>query len=48
MQVFTRIVDSGSFTQAAKEMNISRASATSILEQLEQKLGVRLLRQNHP
>lgn len=43
MQVFTRIVDSGSFTQAAKEMSISRASATSILKQLEQKLGVRLL-----
>ncbi|WP_299196798.1 LysR family transcriptional regulator [uncultured Amphritea sp.] len=43
MQVFTRIVDSGSFTQAAKEMNISRASATSMLKQLENSLGVRLL-----
>ncbi|UTW01759.1 LysR family transcriptional regulator [Amphritea atlantica] len=43
MQVFTRIVDSGSFTQAAKEMNISRASATSMLKQLEKSLGVRLL-----
>lgn len=43
MQVFTRIVDSGSFTQAAKELKISRASATSILKQLEQHIGVRLL-----
>lgn len=43
MQVFTRIVDSGSFTQAAKEMKISRASATSMLKQLEKSLGVRLL-----
>ena len=43
MQVFSRIVDSGSFTQAAKELNISRASATSMLQQLEKKLGVRLL-----
>ncbi|SEQ39387.1 DNA-binding transcriptional regulator, LysR family [Amphritea atlantica] len=43
MQIFTRIVDSGSFTQAAKELNISRASATSMLKQLEQSLGVRLL-----
>jgi|TARA_R110002050_G_scaffold245808_3_gene383419 LysR family transcriptional regulator for bpeEF and oprC len=43
MQLFIRIVDSGSFTDAAQEMNISRASATTILKKLEDSLGVRLL-----
>jgi LysR family transcriptional regulator for bpeEF and oprC len=43
MQLFIKIVDSGSFTDAAREMNISRASATSILKKLEDDLGVRLL-----
>lgn len=43
MQLFVRIVDTGSFTQAAMDMNISRASATSTLKNLETSLGVRLL-----
>ena len=43
MRLFTRIVDLGSFTAAAEDMNVPRATATYTLQQLEQRLGVRLL-----
>jgi LysR family transcriptional regulator for bpeEF and oprC len=43
MRLFTRIVDLGSFTAAAQDMNVPRATATHAMQQLERRLGVRLL-----
>ncbi len=43
MQLFVRIVDLGSFTGAAEQLEISRASATALTRQLEAHLGVSLL-----
>ncbi|MFP8965084.1 LysR family transcriptional regulator [Pokkaliibacter sp. CJK22405] len=43
MQLFTRIVETGSFTQAANSLNIPRATATHAIKQLEERLSVRLL-----
>ncbi|NML44561.1 LysR family transcriptional regulator [Ramlibacter sp. G-1-2-2] len=43
MRLFTRIVDLGSFTAAAEDLNLPRATATYSLQQLERRLGVRLL-----
>lgn len=43
MHLFTRIVDLGSFTAAAEDVNVPRATATYTVQQLEQRLGVRLL-----
>ncbi|MDM0087021.1 MULTISPECIES: LysR family transcriptional regulator [unclassified Variovorax] len=43
MQLFTRIVELGSFTQAANSLDIPRATATHALKALEARLQVRLL-----
>jgi LysR family transcriptional regulator for bpeEF and oprC len=43
MQIFVRIVDSGSFTRAAHALGISRARVTEALQDLEQALGARLI-----
>lgn len=43
MRLFTRIVDLGSFSRAAEQLDLPRASATQIIKQLETHLGVRLL-----
>ncbi|HEY9104172.1 LysR family transcriptional regulator [Chitinimonas sp.] len=43
MQVFTRIVELGSFTRAADDLNLPRATVTYTIKQLEARLGVRLL-----
>ena len=43
MQLFTRIVELGSFTQAAAVLDIPRATATHAIKQLEARLQVRLL-----
>ncbi|MGU7771864.1 LysR family transcriptional regulator [Burkholderia sp. MR1-5-21] len=43
MRLFTCIVDSGSFTRAAQQLGMQRASATQIMKQLEAHLGARLL-----
>lgn len=43
MQLFSRIVELGSFSKAAEQLDISRASATELIKQLEARLGVRLL-----
>lgn len=43
MRLYTRIVDLGSFTRAAEQLELPRASATQIIKQLEAHLGVRLL-----
>lgn len=43
MRLFTRIVDLGSFSRAAEQLDLPRASATQIIKQLETHLGARLL-----
>ena len=43
MRLFTRIVEFGSFSRAAENLDLPRASATQIIKQLEAHLGVRLL-----
>jgi DNA-binding transcriptional LysR family regulator len=43
LRLFTRIVELGSFTRAAGELGVPRASATHAIKALEQRLGARLL-----
>jgi len=43
MQVFMRIVDLKSFTKAADDLQLPRATVTHTIQQLEKRLGVRLL-----
>ncbi len=43
MQVFTRVVEAGSFTRAAETLEMPRATVTTSVQQLEAHLGVRLL-----
>ena len=43
MKLFTRIVELGSFTAAADGMDLPRATATHTIQQMEKRLGVRLL-----
>lgn len=43
MRVFTRIVELGSFSRAAEQFNLTRATATQIVKKTEAHLGVRLL-----
>lgn len=43
LQLFTRIVELGSFTRAAGALGIPRATATHAMKELEARLGTRLL-----
>jgi LysR family transcriptional regulator for bpeEF and oprC len=43
MQVFVRVVDSSSFSKAADTLDMPRASVTTVIQNLEALLGVRLL-----
>lgn len=43
MQLFIRIVELGSFTEAAGVLNVPRATATHAIKELEKRLGARLL-----
>ena len=43
LQLFTRIVESGSFSRAADMLEMPRPTATYAIQQLEARLGVRLL-----
>lgn len=43
MQVFTRVVDANSFTQAANIMDLPRSTVTTTIQNLERTLKVRLL-----
>jgi LysR family transcriptional regulator for bpeEF and oprC len=43
MQVFTRVVEANSFSKAAQAMRLSPSSVTSVIQNLEESLGVRLL-----
>jgi len=43
MQAFARVVETGSFTQAARTLHMSRTTVTQLVQQLEARLRVRLL-----
>jgi DNA-binding transcriptional LysR family regulator len=43
MRLFTRVVERRSFTQAAHDLDIPRSTATQVIKQLEDRLGVGLL-----
>jgi DNA-binding transcriptional LysR family regulator len=43
MQIFVRVLERRSFTQAAEDLLIPRATATNAVKRLEQRLGTRLL-----
>ncbi|GGP21188.1 LysR family transcriptional regulator [Silvimonas iriomotensis] len=43
LRVFVRIVDAGGFAKAADAMNLPRATATKLIQDLEKQLRVRLL-----
>ncbi len=43
LQLFVRIVEGGSFLQAAQALGIARSTATYAIKQLEQEIGVQLL-----
>lgn len=43
LQLFTRIVEMGSFSRAAEQLEIPRATATHAIKELEIRLGTRLL-----
>ena len=43
MHLFTRIVDLGSFTAAAEELDLPRSNVTYAVQALEKRLGARLL-----
>src|ERR1700761_7763153 len=43
MRLFARVVDRRSFTQAAHDLEIPRSTVTQVIQQMERRLGVRLL-----
>src|SRR5450631_1441024 len=43
MQVFVRVVETGGLTRAADSLQLPKATATTLIQQLEAALGVRLL-----
>src|SRR5690606_25337582 len=43
MQVFVRVVDANSFTRAADSLALPRTTVTTAIQNLERRLGVRLL-----
>ncbi len=43
MQAFTAVVEAGSFVRASEALNLSKASVTRYINDLESRLGVRLL-----
>ena len=43
MQTFVRVVDTGSFSAAARQLNIGQPAVSKTIAQLEDRLGVRLL-----
>ena len=43
LELFTRIVEGGSFARAARDLHVARSTATNAINLLEQEAGVRLL-----
>lgn len=46
MRIFVRVVESGSFSQAARDLNLSQPTASKQLAALEARLGTQLLKRN--
>lgn len=46
LELFTRIVDRGSFSAAAADLGVSRPVATAAIKALEERLGARLLQRS--
>src|SRR5690349_9691628 len=43
MRLFTRVVERKSFTQAANDTGVPRSTVTTVIRELEARLGVQLL-----
>jgi DNA-binding transcriptional LysR family regulator len=43
METFVRVVDTGSFSAAARQLRIGQPAVSKAMAQLEDRLGVRLL-----
>jgi DNA-binding transcriptional LysR family regulator len=43
MRVFVRVTERRSFTDAAEDLQLPRATVTNAVKRLEQRLGTRLL-----
>lgn len=43
MEVFVSVVDTGSFTRTAEQLSLPKATVSTLVRQLESRLGVRLL-----
>lgn len=46
LQIFVRVVESGSFSKAAREFGLTQPTATKHVAALEQRFGIRLLNRN--
>ena len=46
MRTFARVVESGSFSQAARDLNVSQPTVSKQLAALEARLGTQLLSRN--
>ncbi|ETF01168.1 LysR family transcriptional regulator [Advenella kashmirensis W13003] len=44
MQVFIQVMESGNFTRAAEALNVPRSTVSTLIQALEDRLGVQLLR----
>ena len=43
MRAFVQVVDSGSYTRAARQLDLHKATVSQQIRQLEDRLGTRLL-----
>lgn len=46
LRAFVAVVDTGSFSEAARAMNLSQAALSGLIRELEERVGVRLLDRN--
>ncbi|MEO8248028.1 MAG: LysR family transcriptional regulator [Burkholderiales bacterium] len=46
LQIFVRVVETGSFSKAAREFNVTQPTATKHVAAIEERFGVRLLNRN--
>ena len=48
MRTFVQVLESGSYTKAALQLNLHKATVSQQIQQLEDKLGTRLLTRTTP